>query len=99
MAIDGLDGFTDNDTGYVGFALQTSQGDIIESFSMASTGQINGIGLIEVSTAPVTMTLNNVSTHDIRYAKVPVKANLMVHNVSFTTELKQIRIFISKTAD
>ena len=62
-----------------GFALVSSQGDTIVGNSPIKTGEVVGVGVIEVVTAPVTVALVNNSSAAIYYSQiVPVKASLAV---------------------
>lgn len=62
-----------------GFALVSSQGDVIIGNSPIKAGEVVGVGIIEVVTAPVTVSLRNNSSSAIYYsATVPVKASLAV---------------------
>jgi hypothetical protein len=66
-------------TNGVVFALSSSQGDFLEGSSPIRVGEVIGIGIIDVISAPVTVTLDNASTGNIVYsAIVPVKATLMI---------------------
>ncbi|MGI6161978.1 MAG: hypothetical protein ACOYJD_08095 [Christensenellales bacterium] len=61
------------------FALTSSQGDLLEGNSLIKTGQVSGVGIIDVATAPVTVSLINASTAPVYYATVvPVTATLVV---------------------
>ncbi len=61
------------------FALSSSQGDFLEGDSPIKTGEVVGIGIIEVVEAPVTVSLVNASTHTFFYPTfVPLKATLVV---------------------
>ena len=62
-----------------GFTLISSQGDSITSNSPIKTGEVVGIGIIEVIAAPVTVELRNNSSATIFCSPaVPVKASLAV---------------------
>lgn len=62
-----------------GFTLGSSQGDAIIGNSPTKTGEVVGVGVIEVTTAPVTVTLSNGSGATIYYSTiVPAKASLAV---------------------
>lgn len=68
-----------------GFALTSSQGDIIIGNSPIKTGEVVGIAVIDVSIAPVTVELKNNSSAPIYYSTtVPVKASLAVIKVDNT---------------
>lgn len=63
----------------VGFALVSSQGDILVGNSPIKTGEVVGIGIIVVTEAPVTVELRNNSTESVYYPTiVPVKSSLVV---------------------
>lgn len=62
-----------------GFALVSSQDNVIVGNSPLKTGPVAGIGIIEVTDAPVTVALRNDSNATIYYSTiVPVKASLAV---------------------
>lgn len=62
-----------------GFALVSSQGDTIIGNSPIKTGEVVGVGIIEVVTAPVTVALRNNSSATIYDSTtVPVKASLAI---------------------
>lgn len=66
-------------TAGAGFTLISSQGDAIIGNSPIKTGEVVGVGTIEVVTAPVTVSLRNDSSAAIYYSPiVPVKASLAV---------------------
>lgn len=66
-------------TNGVVFSLVPSQGDILQGDSPIKTGQVGGVGIIEVTAAPVTVFLRNDSLGDVYYSvTVPVKASLVV---------------------
>ncbi|WP_411678361.1 hypothetical protein [Caproicibacter sp.] len=61
------------------FALSSSQGDFLEGNSPLRADEVSGIGIIDVTVAPVTVSLVNASTTDVFYANVvPLKATLVV---------------------
>ncbi|WP_185967683.1 collagen-like protein [Clostridium sp. HBUAS56010] len=61
------------------FALSSSEGDFLEGNSPTRTGQVVGVGIIDIATAPATLSLVNASTHVVFYSSyVPVKATLVV---------------------
>jgi hypothetical protein len=63
----------------VGFALVSSQEDILIGNSPIKTGEVVGIGIIVVTEAPVTVELRNNSTESVYYPTiVPVKSSLVV---------------------
>ena len=64
------------------FALSSSQGDFIVGDSPVKTGEVTGIGIIEVAAAPVTVQLiNSVGATAFLSTTVSVKASLMVNRV------------------
>jgi hypothetical protein len=61
------------------FAITSSQGDYIEGASGIKMGEVYGIGIIEVVTAPVTVSLINGSDNTFLYSPiVPTTASLVV---------------------
>lgn len=61
------------------FALSSSQGDLLYGNSPLKTDEVSGMGIIEVSFAPVTVSLENSSSAAIYYSTiVPVKASFTV---------------------
>jgi Domain of unknown function (DUF3476)./Collagen triple helix repeat (20 copies). len=71
----------------VGFELVSSQGDFIIGNSSVKTGEVAGIGIIEVAEAPVTVELKNVGGAKVHYSSiVPVKASLAVIGDNDTKE-------------
>ena len=61
------------------FALSSSNGDFLEGVSPIRTGEVVGIGIINVVSAPVTVSLVNGSNNTIFYAvDVPLTATLVV---------------------
>ncbi len=61
------------------FALSSSAGDFMEGASPLKTGEVVGYGIIDVVSAPVTVSLVNASTGLIVYSSiVPLKATLIV---------------------
>ena len=61
------------------FALSSSQGDFIEGNSPINTGEVFGVGIIDVITAPVTMSLVNISTATVFFSPiVPLKGTLVI---------------------
>jgi len=59
------------------FALSSSQGDFLEGDSPIKTGEVYGLGIIDVIQAPVTLSLvNGTSTNIIYSSIVPIKATL-----------------------
>ncbi|WP_101698550.1 hypothetical protein [Clostridium minihomine] len=61
------------------FALETSQGDLIIGNSPIKTDEVYGIGIIEVTTAPVTVVLKNIGTGPIYLSpSVPLQGTLVL---------------------
>ena len=60
------------------FAFSSSQDDFIEAASPFRTSQVVGMGIINVSTTPVTASVVNVSAASFTYATAPVQATLIV---------------------
>ena len=61
------------------FALSSSQGDFLEGNSPIKTGEVYGVGIIDVITAPVTVSLVNISTATVFFSLiVPLKGTLVV---------------------
>lgn len=61
------------------FALSSSQGDFMEGNSPIKMDEVVGMGIIDVVSAPVTMSLVNASTSTVYYSSiVPLKASLIV---------------------
>lgn len=61
------------------FTLVSSQGDFLTGNSSVKTGQVYGDGIIDVTTAPVTVSLRNDSTGAFFFGtQIPLKASLVV---------------------
>lgn len=61
------------------FALSSSQGDFLEGNSPIQATEVVGVGIIEVTTAPVTVSLINANPGVVYYAvTVPLTATLVV---------------------
>lgn len=61
------------------FALETSQGDLIIGNSPIKTDEVYGIGIIEVTTAPVTVALKNIGTGPIYLSSsIPLQGSLVL---------------------
>ncbi|MBP1924211.1 hypothetical protein J2Z76_000064 [Sedimentibacter acidaminivorans] len=61
------------------FALSSSQGDFSEGASPIKTGEVVGVGIIDVTSAPVTVSLVNGSSSLVYYSPVvPITATLVV---------------------
>lgn len=66
-------------TNGVVFALASSQGDFLEGNSPSKTGEVVGFGVIEVVSAPQTLSLINASTAEVFYSVVvPLTATLVI---------------------
>ncbi len=60
-------------------ALSSPNGDFIRGNSNTKTGEVVGIGIIEVTTVPTTFSLINTGTGNYYYSsKVPLKASLVI---------------------
>jgi hypothetical protein len=71
-------------TNGVVFSITSSQGDIIKGVSPIKTGEVSGIGIVNVNSAPVTLSLANNSTASVAYSTiVPIKAFLMIVEDNF----------------
>ena len=55
-------------TNGVVFALASSQGDLLEGNSPIKTGEVVGFGVIEITSAPQTLSLINASNAEVFYA-------------------------------
>lgn len=61
------------------FALSTSQGDFIKGSSPVKTGELTGIGILDIAAAGTTLSLVNATGDTITYANnIPVIASLMI---------------------
>ena len=61
------------------FALSSSQGDFLEGNSPINTGEVYGIGIVDVIAAPVTVSLVNISTATVFFSLiVPLKGTLVI---------------------
>lgn len=61
------------------FALSTSQGDFLEGNTPNRADEVVGVGIIDVVSPPVTMTLSNAAAGSVALASsLPVKATLMI---------------------
>ncbi|MBE5985942.1 MAG: collagen-like protein, partial [Paenibacillaceae bacterium] len=61
------------------FALSSSQGDFLEGNSPINTGEVYGIGIVDVTVAPVTVSLVNISTATVFFSLiVPLKGTLVI---------------------
>lgn len=68
-----------------GFALASSQGDNIIGNLPIKTGEVIGVGIVEVTAAPITVALRSSSSATTYYsATVPVKASLAVIGIADT---------------
>ncbi len=60
-------------------SFSSSNGDYVTGNSGTKTGEVVGIGIIEVTTVPITFSLKNISTGDYYYSEnVPLKASLII---------------------
>ncbi len=61
------------------FALLSSQGDLLEGSSPIKTGEVYGVGVIDVSVAPVTLSLINSNTATMYLSpQTPLQGSLVV---------------------
>ncbi|MGC6175182.1 hypothetical protein [Lacrimispora sp. 38-1] len=61
------------------FALSSSQGDLLEGSSPIKTGEVFGVSIIDVASAPVTVSLVNISNATVFFSLVvPLKGTLVV---------------------
>lgn len=61
------------------FALSSSQGDLLEGNSPIRTGEVYGVGVIDVTIAPVTVSLTNASTATTYLsAQTPLQGSLVI---------------------
>ncbi|WP_166428725.1 collagen-like triple helix repeat-containing protein, partial [Lacrimispora algidixylanolytica] len=66
-------------TNGIAFALSSSQGDLLVGNSPIKTSEVYGIGIIEVLSTPVTLSLINVSTNTVFFSMlVPLKGSLTI---------------------
>lgn len=76
------------------FSLVSSQGDSLKGNSPIKTGEVNGFGIIEVTTAPVTVSLVNNGTADFYYSTiVPVKAALLIVEDDLVVPPSYVQLF------
>ena len=69
------------------FALESSQGDSLLGNSPLRTGEVYGVGIIEVTTPPVNLSLVNVSDAAVTFASiVPLTGALVIVEDDFTSE-------------
>lgn len=74
-----------NSANGVVFALSSPNGDTITGNSNTKTGEVVGIGIIEVTSVPITFSLKNTGTGDYYYSEqVPLKASLIITRDDFT---------------
>jgi len=77
-----------NSTNGVVFSLTSSIGDVIKGTSPIKTGEVSGIGIINVNSAPATLSLVNNSTGNVAYSTiVPIKAALIIQEDNFNLGL------------
>lgn len=68
------------------FSIRSSQGDDLKGNSPLRTGEVVGVGIVDVTVAPVTVSLVNISTDTAYYStQLPVKATLVVIEDDDTT--------------
>jgi len=61
------------------FSLTSSQSYVIKGDSPIKTGEVSGIGIIDVASAPMTLSLVNSSAGNVSYSTiVPIKASLII---------------------
>lgn len=61
------------------FAAVSSQGDILEGNMPIKTGEVVGVGIVDVTVAPVTLNLNYIGAGTAIFAStVPVKATMVI---------------------
>jgi hypothetical protein len=91
ISSDGLVGASDDDTAKpVTFALSTSQGDFLEASTLLSTGQLSGVGIVDVVSAPVTLALVNASSDTVQLAlDTPVKATLVIQSTTIALQIER----------
>lgn len=76
------------------FSLFSSQGDSLKGNSPIKTGEVTGFGIIEVTTAPVTVSLVNNGTADFYYSTiVPVKAALLIVEDDLVVPPSYVQLF------
>lgn len=63
---------------YVSLAIITSAGDTIEASTPILSDQMSGNALLNITTAPVTARLINITGNDIFIGNVPVQADLTI---------------------
>lgn len=63
----------------ISFSIVSTQGDNIIGSTSGKTGEVSGNALINISSAPVTLTLRNVSTGIVTYGReTQIKANIII---------------------
>ncbi|WP_312048037.1 hypothetical protein [Anaerotignum sp.] len=76
------------------FSLISSQGESIRGASPIKTGEVTGFGIIEVVSAPVTVSLVNSGSADFYYSSiVPVKAALLIVEEYSTVQPSYVQLF------
>ena len=66
----------------VTFTIQTSQGDSLIGNSPVRLGELVGFALLQVDSAPITISLVNTTTSSVNYsAVVPIRANLVLGEI------------------
>lgn len=71
-----IDGSTINP--YISYTLEASDGTNIESCSVILSDNMNGNGLFNITTAPVTISLINTTGNDTFIGNVPVQSSLII---------------------
>ncbi|SHI27980.1 hypothetical protein [Clostridium intestinale] len=70
---------TSTSPGFVVFSAVSSQGDNLEGNSPTKTGEVVGVGIVDVASAPVTLTIDYTGSGTaILGTSVPVKATLVI---------------------
>lgn len=76
------------------FSLISSQGESIRGASPIKTGEVTGFGIIEVLSAPVTVSLVNSGSADFYYSSiVPLKAALLILEEDSTVQPSYVQLF------
>jgi len=85
-------------TNGVVFSLTSSIGDVIKGTSPIKTGDVSGIGIVNVNSAPVTLSLVNSSTGNVTYSTiVPIKAALIIQEDNFNLGLSSYAYIFNLT--
>ncbi|MEY8354852.1 hypothetical protein AALB39_16045 [Lachnospiraceae bacterium 54-53] len=67
---------------YVEFTLQSSSSGGVSASSPIVTGQLSGIALVTVTTAPATVSLINTTGQTVFYGSTPIIANMVILEVT-----------------